>query len=52
MLRKTFVEINLKSIGENIRSMKKITGSGMKILLPVKADAYGHGIVEVSRYHG
>ncbi len=50
MYRKTYAEIDLKAIGDNLRAFKKITGGRTRILLPVKADAYGHGIVEVSSY--
>ena len=50
MLRKTYTEINLRAIKNNIKTLKEKAGNDKKILLPVKADAYGHGIVEVSRY--
>jgi len=50
MYRRTVVEINLSAIRENISSLKKHLGGGVKILLPVKADAYGHGIIRVSQY--
>ncbi|PKL39675.1 MAG: alanine racemase [Spirochaetae bacterium HGW-Spirochaetae-1] len=50
MFRKTFAEIDLRAIGNNIKVLKQKAGNDKKILLPVKADAYGHGIVEVSRY--
>ncbi|MFH0976966.1 MAG: alanine racemase [Spirochaetota bacterium] len=50
MLRKTFAEINLKAIKNNIKALKEKAGNDKKVLLPVKADAYGHGIVDVSRY--
>jgi alanine racemase len=49
MFRKTFAEINLSAIKNNIRALKESSGN-KKVLLPVKADAYGHGIIEVSRY--
>ncbi len=50
MFRKTFAEIDLKAIKHNLGEIKKITGSNVRMLLPVKADAYGHGIIEVSRF--
>ena len=50
MFRKTFAEIDLQAIHHNLGEIKKITGSSVKILLPVKADAYGHGITEVSKF--
>ncbi len=50
MLRKTYAEINLKAIRNNLNGLKEKAGNDKKVLLPVKADAYGHGIIEVSRY--
>ncbi len=50
MLRRTYAEINLKAIKKNVNALKEITGNDKKMLLPVKANAYGHGIIEVSRY--
>ncbi len=41
--------INLKNIEYNLERIKEHT-KGTKILLPVKADAYGHGIEEVVKY--
>ncbi len=52
MLRKTFAEIDLDSFKRNLLALKKIAGEGVRILLPVKADAYGHGILEISRFAG
>lgn len=42
-------EINLDAIAHNIKQIKKITDSGTCIMAIVKADAYGHGAVEVSK---
>lgn len=42
-------QINLPAISANLATVKKRVG-GKKILFAVKADAYGHGAVEVSRY--
>ena len=47
--RPTFAEINLGAIRHNLRKIKQIVGRGVKILGIVKADAYGHGMREVSR---
>ena len=46
--RDTFVEINLNNLRHNIREVKKKTGK-TKIIAVVKADAYGHGVLQVSR---
>ena len=48
-LQKAFAEINLKALSHNLRVAKKKTGN-RNILAVVKADAYGHGAVEVSRH--
>lgn len=50
MYRKTVVEINLRAIRHNIESLKKSIHRDVKFMIPVKADAYGHGITRVSRY--
>ncbi|MCU0847927.1 MAG: alanine racemase [Spirochaetes bacterium] len=50
MLRRTFVEIDLGAVRHNLTAIKKAAGENVGILLPVKADAYGHGIIEISRY--
>ncbi len=44
----TWVEINLSAIRENFRRVKNKVGR-RKVLVAVKADAYGHGIYEISR---
>ncbi|MBI2842017.1 MAG: alanine racemase [Armatimonadetes bacterium] len=49
MFRPTFVEIDLGAIGENVRAVRRIVGSGVRIMPAVKADGYGHGAVQVSR---
>lgn len=46
--RLTRAEIDLKAIRHNFRQIKRLAGKA-GILAVVKADAYGHGAVEVSR---
>lgn len=41
--------VNLKNIENNLISLKGFTRNA-KIMLPVKADAYGHGLEEVVKY--
>ncbi|MFW5807913.1 MAG: alanine racemase, partial [Spirochaetota bacterium] len=48
--RGTYVTIDMNAIAHNISTVRSIIGPGGKILLPVKADAYGHGAVAVSRF--
>lgn len=45
----TWAEINLDNLAENFRGIKRKIGANVKTLVAVKANAYGHGAVEVSR---
>ena len=45
----TWAEVDLDRFGRNIAAIHAAIGPGCKILLVVKADAYGHGAVEISR---
>ncbi len=47
--RPTWTEIDLDAISHNYRAIKDRLRQGTKILAVVKANAYGHGMVEVSR---
>ncbi len=47
--RPTVAEINLRSLEHNYRQLKKRIPEGVKLLAVVKADAYGHGAIPVSR---
>jgi alanine racemase len=47
--RPTFAEIDLEAIRHNLEIVSHIVKDDTKILGVVKADAYGHGIKEVSR---
>lgn len=48
MIRPTHAEIDLSAIEFNLRQVRKIVGPDIRICPAVKADAYGHGAVEVS----
>ena len=48
-LRRTWAEIDLDALAYNYRALKAHIGEGVKFLGVVKADAYGHGSVHVSR---
>lgn len=48
MHRAAWIEVDLKAIRQNIRNIKALVGD-TKIMAVVKADAYGHGAVEISR---
>lgn len=48
-MRATRAHIHLGNLAHNLASIRAQAGAGPGILLPVKADAYGHGAVEISR---
>jgi alanine racemase len=47
--RPTWVEIDLSAIGNNTRRIKELVGPGVRVLVSLKADAYGHGALKVAR---
>ncbi len=47
--KKTVVEIDIEAILHNLSLIKGKIGRDRKILLPVKADGYGHGAIQVAR---
>lgn len=47
--RRSWVEISLKQIVQNFRAVCDVVGAGVEVMPVVKADAYRHGAVEVSR---
>jgi alanine racemase len=47
--RPTWAQINLDNLERNFREVRKRTARGTKILVTVKADAYGHGLISVSK---
>ena len=47
--RPTWAQINLEALAYNYRQVRNIVGPNAKILSVVKSDAYGHGLIEVSR---
>ncbi len=49
MIRPTHAEIDLDAIEFNLRQVRGIVGPDVRICPAVKADAYGHGAVPVSR---
>ena len=48
MIRGPVAEIDLSAIARNLRAVREIAG-GTPVIGVVKADAYGHGAIEVSR---
>lgn len=47
--RPTWLEIDLSAIGNNTRLLKSLVGPHVRLLISLKADAYGHGAVKVAR---
>lgn len=49
VLRPTKVEIDLNRLKENLENIKSNTGN-TKIMPILKANAYGHGLVNIAKY--
>jgi alanine racemase len=49
MLYQTHAVIHLGNIRHNVEGIRARVGTGRKVLLAVKANAYGHGAVQVAR---
>ncbi|PTX97389.1 alanine racemase [Verrucomicrobia bacterium LW23] len=47
--RRCWAEIDGKALRHNIRTLRAHVAPGTRILAPVKANAYGHGIVPIAR---
>ena len=48
-LYKTWAEIDLGKARRNLLTVRRLVGEGVRILCVVKSDAYGHGMISVSR---
>lgn len=46
---RAWIEINLDNLEHNIREVKKLLSNKTKIMAVVKADAYGHGAIEIAK---
>ena len=49
VLRRTWAEIDLDALEHNYHRARTLTGPGVRYLGVVKADAYGHGAVQIGR---
>lgn len=47
---RAWIEINLNNLNNNIEQIKSIIPNNTKIMAVVKANAYGHGMIEVAKY--
>lgn len=45
----TWAEIDLNAIAHNVRELRRITNPKASLMIAVKANAYGHGIIEIAR---
>ncbi len=45
----TYVEVNLDAVAHNVRALKAHVGPRVELFAVVKANAYGHGALEVAR---
>ena len=48
-MHRSWLEVSLSQIAANFRAIRKLAGPGVTVMPVVKADAYRHGAVEVSR---
>jgi len=48
-MRPTWAEINLNSIKKNLETVRSLVGDTVSIMAVVKADAYGHGAIKISK---
>lgn len=48
--QRCYADIDLKAIGHNIDQVKGKIPEGVKVMAVIKADAYGHGAVQVGKY--
>ncbi len=46
---RSWVEISLQQIAANFQAIRELVGPGVEVMPVVKADAYRHGAIEVSR---
>ncbi|MCX7749020.1 MAG: alanine racemase [Clostridia bacterium] len=46
---RAWAEVSLDAISHNVREIRRITNKKAEIMGVVKADAYGHGVMEVAR---
>ncbi len=49
VLHRVWAEVNLDHIAHNMGEIRRITSNNSRIMAVVKADAYGHGFLEVTK---
>lgn len=48
--QRSWIELNLQNFKDNFKEIKNIVGPDINIIAIVKANAYGHGAIEIARY--
>jgi alanine racemase len=48
-LFRSYALVSREQIARNYRNVRSVVGPGVEVAAVVKADAYGHGMLEVSR---
>lgn len=48
-MERAYAEVDLKKFRQNLRKVQRFIGPEVKVMAVVKADAYGHGAIEISR---
>ncbi len=48
-LRRAWLEIDLDAVAHNLKTIRGMMGKNSEIMAVVKANAYGHGAIEISR---
>lgn len=46
----TWAEINLGNLNHNLKKIRTLISDNVKVLATVKANAYGHGIIKISKF--
>lgn len=49
MNKRTWAEVDLDAIAQNMKEIRRITDPHAKVMAVVKADAYGHGFLEITK---
>jgi len=47
--RPTWAEVDLKNLEYNLKQIKRLLSPSVKVMVCVKADAYGHGLIPVAK---
>lgn len=47
--KNAWVEVDLNAITHNVQEVQRLVGSNVSVIATVKSDAYGHGLVQVSK---